>query len=163
MDLNRPEGAEAVGADVVNVDELAWSEWSHGQRFGGRVKAIANSVGATRIGVVLEELPPGRQSSPTHYHMKEEEHVWVLAGRAVLRLGDAEHLLKKGDYVCFRAATAVGHCLINKFDEPCVYLVVGERRKDDVIVYPDSNKLKVRLLDEVYQKKPVDYWLDEKP
>ena len=35
----------------------------------------------------MEVLPPGRQANPAHYHLLEEEHVFVLEGALTLRLG----------------------------------------------------------------------------
>jgi uncharacterized cupin superfamily protein len=44
---------------------------------------------------------------------------------------------------------------------PCRYIIIGERKRDDVVVYPDSKKVLVRALDEVYERRPVAYWQDE--
>ena len=38
------------------------------------------------------------------------------------------------------------------------HLVVGEKIKEDIVVYPESNKINVRLLGQVYMNEPVDYW-----
>ena len=50
---------------------------------------------------------------------------------------------------------------MNQGEQPCHFLIIGERRRDDVIVYPDSGKVQVRLLGEVYKRSPVDYWEGE--
>jgi uncharacterized cupin superfamily protein len=120
---------------------------------------------AYHVGVVLEELPPGKQSVPAHYHTQEEEHLYVLEGALTVRLGDERHEMKAGDYVCFPAGQQVGHCLINHTDKPCRYLIVGERNPNDVIVYPDSNKVLVRSLGrrEIYDRAAKrNYWDGEK-
>jgi uncharacterized cupin superfamily protein len=145
---------------AVNIDELEWKEWSHG-KYGGKTKAIADAAGAQKIGVVLEELLPGQQSSPLHYHLKEEEHIWIIRGQATLRLGSQSYLLQAGQYVCFLAGEEEAHCLINESDASCLYLVVGEKIKEDIVVYPESNKVSVRLLGQVYMNEPVGYWQDE--
>jgi uncharacterized cupin superfamily protein len=147
-----------------NVDEVPWDEWSEGIRFGSRVKRLGKHGGGSRVGVLIEELAPHKQSVPLHWHSREEEHIWVLAGRATLRLGDARHPIKAGDYVCFPAGRALGHCMVNDSDEPCRYLVIGERSPDDVCVYPDSGK--VLIVNAGHMLVPlldgVDYWKDEK-
>lgn len=79
------------------VDDVPWEEWSEGVRFGGRVKPIGNLAGGSHIGVLIEELPPGRQSVPLHWHTREEEHMWFLEGTATLRLGDERHRVTAGD------------------------------------------------------------------
>jgi uncharacterized cupin superfamily protein len=81
---------------------MNWSgkEWGHG-KYGGKTKAIADAAGAQKIGVVLEELLPGQQSSPLHYHLKEEEHIWIIRGQATLRLGSQSYLLQPGSTFAF--------------------------------------------------------------
>jgi uncharacterized cupin superfamily protein len=141
------------------VDALAWEPWSHGERFGGLVKHLGRHAGATHVGVNLEELPPGKQSCPLHYHMLEEEHLYILEGRPTLRLGGERLALVPGDYVCFPAGQAAGHALVNETDAPCRYLIIGERNPNDVIVYPDSAKVMVRSAGKIFRgDATVDYW-----
>src|SRR5262245_64403720 len=94
------------------VDALPWEPWSHGEKFAGLVKPLGRHAGATHVGVNLEELPPGKQSCPLHYHMLEEEHLYILAGRPTLRLGEERIALAPGDYVCFPAGQEAGHALV---------------------------------------------------
>lgn len=143
-----------------DVESVPWEEWSEGVRFGGRVRRVGEYAGATRVGVLIEELPPGKQSVPLHWHTREEEHLWFLAGAATLRLGGERHAIKAGDYVCFPAGRRLGHCLVNETDEPCRYLVIGERSPDDVCHYPDSGKVMVRGADRIIVRSDhgLDYW-----
>jgi uncharacterized cupin superfamily protein len=141
------------------VSSVPWQEWSQGKRFGSRYRPLTDRGGGSRIGVAVEELPPGRQSCPAHYHLLEEEHLLVLEGRATLRLGERTYEIKAGDYVCFPAGQKAAHALINDGTAPCRFLIIGERNPNDVIVYPDSGKVKVRLLGENYRASAtVDYW-----
>lgn len=144
------------------VESVPWEEWSHGQRFGSRFRPLTDRAGGSRIGVAIEELPPGRQSCPAHYHLLEEEHLLVLAGQATLRLGERRFALKAGDYVCFPAGQAAAHCLINDSEAPFRFLIIGERNPHDVIHYPDSGKVSVRLLARLYRHTDaLDYWEGE--
>lgn len=130
----------------VSSATIEWESWEQGTRFGSRTRHLTRAaVGGTayHVGVVLEELPPGKQSCPFHYHIHEEEHVFVLAGSLTLRLGRERFDMKPGDYACFPAGVPLGHCLENYSDSDCRYIVVGERRADEVCVYPDSNKVAV--------------------
>ncbi len=146
------------------VDDVPWEPWSEGVRFGGRVKPIGAKAGGSRVGVLVEELPPGRQSVPLHWHTDEEEHVWFLEGRATLRLGAERHEVRAGDYVCFPAGRPLGHCIVNDGDAPCRYLVIGERSPNDVCLYPDSGKVLMRAAGRliVSNGPPRDYWDGEK-
>jgi uncharacterized cupin superfamily protein len=148
----------------ISVDGLPWKEWSRGTRFGSRYRHLTSAaVGAAyHVGVQMEELAPGKQSCPAHYHMLEEEHILVLEGSVTLRLGDARHQLRAGDYVCFPAGQRAGHCLINEGEAACRFLVIGEQRPDEVCVYPDSDKVLVRSLDKLYDGAAVrEYWHGE--
>ena len=107
----------------------------------------------------MEELAPGKQSAPLHWHSLEEEHMWFLEGRATLRLGDERYDVKAGDYVCFPAGQRAGHALVNDSDAPCRFLIIGERNQNDVCIYPDSNKIYMRSVGEVFPlNAKVEYW-----
>lgn len=67
--------------------------------------------------------------------------------------------MKAGDYVCFPAGQKVGHSLYNHTDAPCRYIIIGERNPNDVIVYPESGRVSVRLTGEGYSGASVmEYW-----
>jgi uncharacterized cupin superfamily protein len=128
--------------------DVPWQEWFEGPRFGVRERHLSSAALGQdyRIGVVIVEQPPGRQSFPAHYHIFEEEHVYILEGSLTLRLGADTYAMKAGDYVCFPAGQKAGHCLINNGDLPCRYVIVGERNPNEVAVYTDSKKVLVRAL-----------------
>jgi len=128
--------------------DLAWTDWSEIPRFALRYRHLTlAAVGeAYHVGVAIEELAPGKQSSPAHYHIFEEEHVYILEGALTARIGPDAYDMKAGDYVCFPAGQKAGHCLINNGGTPCRYVIVGERNPNEVAVYTDSNKVLVRAL-----------------
>ncbi|MEO1016259.1 MAG: cupin domain-containing protein [Pseudomonadota bacterium] len=128
--------------------DVAWREWSEGPRFGERYRHLTlAAVGEDyRVGVAIEELEPGKQSTPAHYHIFEEEHVYILEGSLTVRIGADRYEMKAGDYVCFPAGQKAGHCLINNSGATCRYVIMGERNPNEVAVYSDSNKMLVRAL-----------------
>jgi uncharacterized cupin superfamily protein len=128
--------------------DVPWTEWSDVPRFGLRYRHLTRAaVGeGNRVGVAIEELGPGRQSSPAHWHVLEEEHVYILEGALTVRIGADARPMKAGDYACFPAGQRAGHCLVNDSGAPCRYVIVGERNPNDVVVYTDSNKVLVRAL-----------------
>lgn len=146
------------------VDSVPAEDWSKGVRFAGRVWPLSQQGGARKIGVHIEELPPGKQSAPFHYHTLEEEHLLALEGEATLRLGAASYPIRSGDYVCFPAGQPAGHCLINTSGKPFRFLVIGTNEPEDVRIYPDSNKVMIRATREVYDRSARrDYWDGERP
>lgn len=138
--------------------------WQHGERFAGSELPLGDLGGGTQIGVNLVELPPGKQSCPLHYHMREEEHFYVLAGRCVLRIDDARHPMAPGDYVCFPAGMRVAHCFENPYDEACRIFAIGSRLADEIAVYPESKKIKLRALGKIVPlvDDSLDYWQGER-
>jgi uncharacterized cupin superfamily protein len=143
----------------TNIDAVPWQPWSEGERFACRMKVLSDTQNGARIGVAVEELPPGKQLYPAHYHMLEEEHIFILEGELTLRLGEERHSMKKGDYVRFPAGQAVGHCLLNEGSKPCQYLVIGDHNPNEVCVYTDSNKVLVRSLQTIFDATATrGYW-----
>lgn len=144
----------------LGVESLPWEEWSQGTRFGGRIKRLANSKrDDLHVGVVIEELPPGKQSCPFHYHFHEEEHALILQGEVTLRLGEERIKMRKDDFVTFPAGQQIGHCFINEGNETVRYLVIGERKAGEVCVYPDSNKIAVDAIGDIYDRSATrGYW-----
>lgn len=151
----------------IAIESVPWTEWSEGVRFGSRYRLLSDTRGADKrkIGVSYEELGPGKQSVPFHYHMIEEEHIIALEGEATLRLGEERFPIKAGDYVGFPAGQRVGHCLINESDKPFRFIMIGDRAENEVCVYPDSGKVMIYNLGRLILRdgESLDYWDGEKP
>jgi len=104
----------------------------------GRIKQVLGDAGGlTEFGVNLTHLPPGGWSSQRHWHTREDEFVYVLAGELVLVTEAGEQTLRAGDCAAFPRNVADGHHLINRSSEPAAYLEIGSRSDDDVCHYPD--------------------------
>jgi uncharacterized cupin superfamily protein len=150
----------------IAIESVPWTEWEGGVRFGSRYRVLSDTRGddKRKIGVSYEELPPGKQSVPFHYHMIEEEHIIALEGEATLRLGEERYPIKAGDYVGFPAGQRAGHCLINEGDKPFCFIMIGDNSPDEVCVYPDSGKIMILSLDRLIQRKgeSLDYFDGER-
>jgi uncharacterized cupin superfamily protein len=146
----------------VASGSIPWEEFSHGAKFASRFRHLTRAVLGDRpyhVGVAIEELPPGKQSCPFHFHMLEEEHLLVLEGECTLRLGEERLRFAAGDYAVFPAGHKTGHCLVNETDKVCRYIVIGENNPNESCVYPDSNKVSNRWLGERYDRAAQkDYW-----
>lgn len=147
----------------IATQGLAFDRWQQGERFGGGELPLGDLGGGTQIGVNIVELVPGRQSCPLHWHLREEEHFYVLSGRCVLRVDDERHTMSVGDYVCFPAGTRIAHCFENPYDEPCRVMAIGARLADEIAVYPDSRKVKIRAMGLIVPlpEQTLDYWQGE--
>ena len=105
----------------------------------GRSRAkLGDAAGLTQFGVNLLTLPPGQWSSQRHWHVAEDEFVWVVAGEVVLVTDEGEQILRAGDCAGFPAGAPNGHHLQNRSDADALLLEVGSRRPDeDGATYPD--------------------------
>lgn len=132
----------------ISSHDIPWTEWSDVPNFAVRYRHLSMAAlgESYHIGVAIEELGPGKQSAPAHYHIFEEEHVYILEGELTVRLGDERHTMTAGDYICFPAGQKIGHCLINHGEATCRYVIIGEKNPNEVSILTDSNKVLVRAL-----------------
>ena len=77
-------------SNVVSEGKLGWSEQLHGEIFGHRRKQLGAAAGGQRLGCSLYEVPPGRTAFPRHYHLANEEAIYMLEGSGTLRIGREE-------------------------------------------------------------------------
>ena len=155
------EHADEPSYHPICSSDVEPERFEKGNRFAIHFRHLTSAIAGDdyKVGVALEELPAGKQSNQFHFHMLEEEHIFVLEGACTLRLGEERIAMRAGDYVMFPAGRKVGHCLINETDAVCRYLVIGEQNPNEVSVYPDSNKVQVRWLDERYDRRVrLNYW-----
>lgn len=97
---------------------------------------LGDVVGLAQFGVHLERLPSGSGSSHRHWHESEDEFVYLVSGELVL-IEDKETLLRAGDAAGWKAGSPIGHRFENRSDSDAVMLVVGTRKTEDVVHYPD--------------------------
>jgi uncharacterized cupin superfamily protein len=107
----------------------------------GRVN-VARVVGSMATAMFIYDLTPGQSQSPYHYEY-EEEWILVVDGTVVVRTPDGEHLLERGDLLCFPSGPAGAHKLMNQSGSPARTLMFSSSQVPAVSVYPDSNKIGV--------------------
>jgi uncharacterized cupin superfamily protein len=83
------------------------------------------AAGLTQFGVNLCRLPPGAWSSQRHWHVNEDEFVYVVEGEVVLVTNAGEETLVAGDWAGFKAGDPDGHHLQNRSEHDAVILEVG--------------------------------------
>jgi uncharacterized cupin superfamily protein len=121
------------------IDDVKW------QKLGtGTFKRLGRYGGGSQVGVGIDVLKPKQYSNRFHYHLAEEEHVFILKGSATLILGERKYVMKERDYCCFPAGQRAGHHLYNHTRENCVFLTIGDNKPDDIAVFPKTGKAKVR-------------------
>jgi uncharacterized cupin superfamily protein len=100
-------------------------------------KRLGEAAGLTQFGVNLTRLPPGAWSSQRHWHVREDELVYVVEGEVVLVEDDGEHVLRTGECAGFKAGARNGHHLQNRSNADALVLTVGTRDDADSAEYPD--------------------------
>jgi uncharacterized cupin superfamily protein len=151
--------------NVIAASEVQEQSQHHG-RFSMRRKRLGAAAGAEMIGCSLIEVPPGKMAFPAHYHLANEEAVYVLEGEGVLRLGEEESPIRAGDYIAFKVGPP-GHRIDNRSATTLRYLAISTIIEPEVAIYPDSNKVgvlarKAAGLVEVHSRGQAgDYWQGE--
>jgi uncharacterized cupin superfamily protein len=106
-------------------------------------RALGDALGLTKIGINQTTLPPGKESAMRHWHTHEDEFVYVLSGEVVLRTDAGEQVLRAGMCAGFAAAGDAthgdGHQLVNRSDQPAVYLEISNRDREDAAYYTDAD------------------------
>ena len=120
------------------------------QATAGREKrALGDAGGLNDFGVNLLLLRPGAASALRHWHVHEDEFVYVLSGEVVLIEDEGETLLRLGDAAAFPKNAPNGHQLINRSDADAVLLEVGTRADEETAYYSDID-MKVEKRDGAY-------------
>jgi uncharacterized cupin superfamily protein len=127
----------------VGEGDLGWIERAHGERFGHRRKELGSAADGQKLGCSLYEVPPGRAAFPRHYHLAEEEAIYVLEGSGTLRIGQGGREVKvsRGDYAALPVGPDAAHQLVNTSGATLWYLCFSTMAELDVAVYPDSGKV----------------------
>jgi uncharacterized cupin superfamily protein len=103
-----------------------------------RRQRLGDAAALTDFGVNLMRLPPGAWSSQRHWHLCEDEFVYVLEGEVVLVTDAGEEILRAGDCAGFKAGVKDGHHLQNRSPREAVVLEIGSRKgAEDEVEYPD--------------------------
>jgi uncharacterized cupin superfamily protein len=109
-------------------------------RVAGRSKQrLGDALGLKNFGVNLTTIRPGAASALRHWHVKQDEFIYIVSGELTLVTDAGEQLLTAGMCAGFPAGAANGHHLVNRADRDAIYLEVGDRTPGDSATYPDDD------------------------
>ena len=154
---------QSMPSFIVHADDVPEVEGHYRAPFDAEKlsfsRELGNAMGAVKLGMSLERLPPGRRTSFTHAHSEEEELVYVVEGGCVLRLlapdePPREIALRAGHAVTFLAGTRIAHCAWNRGDRDCLLLVVAARSDADRVFYPEDREFDAH----VAERRPDRWW-----
>jgi len=105
---------------------------------------LGDAAGLTQFGVNLLRLPPGSWSAQRHWHVGEDEFIYVVSGEVVLVTDAGDEVLRAGDCAGFKAADENGHCLQNRSKADATVLEIGTRHSGgDTAYYPECDMVAV--------------------
>lgn len=106
----------------------------------------------------LRKLEAGKYSFPYHFHHNAEELVLTISGSMTIRTPNGFEIAERGQIVFFEMGESGAHQFYNHGTQPCTYLDIRSTVGMDVCEYPDSDKINISPLGEIYGKKSqVDY------
>jgi uncharacterized cupin superfamily protein len=130
-------------------------EWLTSPRLGKQVKS-------KYLQFDIRSLDPGKFSFPYHFHRAAEELFLILSGEATLRTPEGFKKVGQGDLVFFEEGPSGAHQLYNHSNAPCMYVDIRTTVGLDVCEYPDSGKISILPLLEVFEKSSkTDYFTGE--
>ena len=130
---------------VLNIDELEYRPWEHGERFAAHIGDVASKIGAQKLGYNVTVVPPGKRAFPAHAHVVNEEMFYVIEGEGELRVGNARYPIRAGDVIaCPPGGPETAHQIVNTSGADIRYLSVSTMQQPEIVDYPDSKKFGVR-------------------
>ena len=139
--MDKPSLNIVRAADIAAHSQEFSHPWNPNSQMHGT--QLARSVGLKRTGVNFIRVPAGKESYVYHSHQYEEEWIYVLSGRAIALIDDAEYEVDAGDFIGF-PAPSVAHLMRNPGPDDLVYLCGGESREFEVADFPKLGKRMVR-------------------
>lgn len=144
----RPAGATTpsplLTADVINGLPEAVNVHQFNSNAVRHSRSLGDLVGMNHLGVHLVRLEQGHDSTQFHQHSCDEEFLYIISGRGIAEIGDAQHEVGAGDFMGFNT-TAAAHNLHNPYPEDLVYLMAGERHAIDICDYPRIRRRMFRI------------------
>jgi uncharacterized cupin superfamily protein len=104
---------------------------------------VGATVGASRTGLSVYELPPGQAVGPYHYEDPAEEWLLVVSGTPTLRHPDGEDTLEPWDLVFFPSGATGAHQVRNDSESTARVAMFSSITEVGAVVYPDSDMIQL--------------------
>ncbi len=138
--LEVPEPTAERPSTIANLADLPLTEGRRG-RFAWATRD-ARAVGARRLVLAHDAMPPGTLNTARHWHTTREECFYVLAGDGIARIGDAEHGLRPGSFFLRPPDSGVPH-QTEVGPDGMELITMGDLVPGDLCAYPDSRKIRL--------------------
>ena len=121
-------------------------EFDDNREHGGftcRRAKVGLQAGGRKLGASLWELPPGQAAYPYHFHLAEEEMIFVLDGAMSLRTPDGWRELERGEVVAFPVGESGAHQVVNQGEETVHFLAISTSGEPEIVVQVEADKIGV--------------------
>ena len=122
---------------MANAKELHFDVDARARR---TMRRLDRPTGLVRQAVVWSVVEPGAHSTAFHRHERTDEWVFILSGRAHVRVGNDSFEVGPDDFVGHPCG---GPAHVMEPVEPLTYLMGGEIDPDDVVIYPEDGVRRV--------------------
>ena len=103
---------------------------------------LGDAAGLTQYGVNLVRLKPGAWSSQRHWHIAQDEFIYILSGEVTLVTNAGAEILRAGDCAGFKAGDEDGHHLQNRSNADVTFIEMGTRVSGDGTHYSDIDMMR---------------------
>jgi uncharacterized cupin superfamily protein len=153
-------------ATILKCDKREFHEDPNkidGFRLFSDVSRKRNGINPKNLNFDMRLLNPGQFSAPYHFHRYAEELFMVVSGSMTMRSPGGLEIMTSGDMVFFEMGETGAHQFFNHTTEPCIYLDIRTFIGFDICEYPDSGKLLIAPLYEIFNKESqLQYFEGEK-
>ena len=126
---------------MPNLNDLEFDDVREHDGFNCRRARLGLQMGSRRVGASLWELPAGQAAYPYHFHLTEEEMLFVLEGRLSLRTPEGWREVEQGEVLLFPVGEEGAHQLVNRTASTARFLAISTTGMPEVVVQVDAGKL----------------------
>jgi uncharacterized cupin superfamily protein len=132
-----PPPEEGDAFQVTHIDAVTSVEFQHEVDHAARrtYRSLHTPTGLTRQAVRWTQVQRGDRSTAYHTHEHTDEWIYILEGRAQVRVGHQRFEVGPGDFIGHPAG-AEPHAM--EPTEPLTYLMGGQIDPNDVVRYPEA-------------------------
>ena len=131
--------------NIISDNDINWQSHENGN-FSYQRKSFTQLSQSEKLGASLYKLAPNKKAFPLHCHYANEEAIYILSGSGIIRdINHNEHAIKTGDYIVFPTGKEHAHQVINNSQADLIYLCISTLIEPDVMEYPDSNKITIKV------------------
>ncbi len=138
-----PPPEEGDSGQCIHLEDVPERDFQHAVDPRSRrvMRSLSRATGLVRQAVRWARVRVEDRSTAYHTHDRTDEWVYILAGRASVRVGEDQFEASPGDFLGHPAGSPAH---VMEPLEELTYLVGGQMDPDDVVTYPEAGVRKRR-------------------